>query len=178
MANVFRSKEVFKKIPKDDDEDHKIIPVRGVYVTGEYTPPYYTEFGITLKSIDSTYPDINDFTTESEEASDSVIGLLDFDSPFCSFECIRFKTESVDASPTNTIGLLNFDCNINSFQVYRFETDKVDTPDSTVGLLNFECPIGIQFTRQTSSHKSNTPMPILRLTNLTSEPATISNYNK
>lgn len=77
MANIFRSKEVYKKLSTKvvNDEtnstlykpfnDGKIVAVRGMYVTGEYRPPYYNTPGIHITDIRSTIPKIVDYTQKS-----------------------------------------------------------------------------------------------------------------
>ena len=43
MAEVFKSQEVYKHVNYDLHDRNEMIAVRGVYVTGEYRPPYYNE---------------------------------------------------------------------------------------------------------------------------------------
>ena len=43
MANVFRSKEVYKHLKYDLHDRNEIVAVQGVYVSGEYRPPYYLQ---------------------------------------------------------------------------------------------------------------------------------------
>ena len=148
MANIFRANEVYKKPSKFLHDKNEMIPVRGVYVTGEYRPPYYSDSGLTLTSISSTSPTIANFIDEYKDITD------------------------------NTLGFSNIDCSINSIELYRFEKDYKDITDNTLGFANVELSLdAMQIIRYNESFKSNTPMPILRLINISSETATITDYN-
>ena len=148
MANIFRANEVYKKPSKFLHDKNEMIPVRGVYVTGEHRPPYYSDSGLTLTSISSTSPTIANFIDEYKDITD------------------------------NTLGFSNIDCSINSIELYRFEKDYKDITDNTLGFANVELSLdAMQIIRYNESFKSNTPMPILRLINISSETATITDYN-
>ena len=51
MANTFRSKEVYKKLRKEVHNRHTMVAVEGVYVSGEYRPPYYANMGVNIADI-------------------------------------------------------------------------------------------------------------------------------
>ena len=67
MANVFRSKEVYKNFRYDIDKTKKVVAVQGVYVASEYRPPYYNEPGIHIYEISGQHCTIADFKTEEAE---------------------------------------------------------------------------------------------------------------
>lgn len=62
MSGFYKSKEVYKHY-RDSNGDPHITPVRGLYVGGEYTPPYYIDHNITITEINSTRCDAVEYTT-------------------------------------------------------------------------------------------------------------------
>lgn len=178
MANIFRANEVYKKPSKFLHDKNEMIPVRGVYVTGEYRPPYYSDSGLTLTSISSTSPTIVNFIDEYKDITDNTLGFSNIDCSINSVEYVRFTNDMCELNPTNTIGFSNINCSINNIELYRFEKDHKDIIDNTLGFANVEFSLdAMQIIRYNESFKSNTPMPILRLINISSETATITDYN-
>lgn len=69
MAEIFRSKEVYKQI-RDADNIPKIIPVRNIYVAGAWLTPVYMDHYCTILSMSSNEPNVGDFTTETQNQTD------------------------------------------------------------------------------------------------------------
>ena len=69
MAEIFRSKEVYKQI-RDADNKPKIIPVRNMYVAGAWLTPVYMDHCCTILSMSSNEPTVGDFTTASTNQTD------------------------------------------------------------------------------------------------------------
>lgn len=69
MAEIFRSKEVYKQI-RDADNKPKIIPVRNMYVAGAWLTPVYMDHYCTILSMSSNEPNVVDFTTASTNQTD------------------------------------------------------------------------------------------------------------
>lgn len=69
MAEIFRSKEVYKQI-RDADNKPKIIPVRNMYVAGAWLTPVYMDHYCTILSMSSNEPNVVDFTTETQKQTD------------------------------------------------------------------------------------------------------------
>ncbi|NMA75564.1 MAG: hypothetical protein GX963_15745 [Bacteroidales bacterium] len=70
MANVFRSKEVYKKIPKVSPDENPLRAVRGIYVSGAYRPAYYIDAFIHISNINTTKATIADYTERSTNITD------------------------------------------------------------------------------------------------------------
>lgn len=64
MSGYYKSKEVYKQY-RDSEGNPHITPVRGLYVGGEYTPPYYIDHNITITEITSTKCNAVHYTEES-----------------------------------------------------------------------------------------------------------------
>ena len=76
---INNAKEVYYSF-RDDHGDRHMVPVRGVYVTGEYKPPSYIEPMLRLVSIKTTHPKIEEYTEVSKShTSDTNHHLYDVD---------------------------------------------------------------------------------------------------
>ena len=76
---INNAKEVYYSF-RDDHGDRHMVPVRGVYVTGEYKPPSYVEPMLRLVSIKTTHPKIEEYTEVSKShTSDTTQHLYDVD---------------------------------------------------------------------------------------------------
>lgn len=79
MADVFKSQEVYKHVNYNLHDRNEMIAVRGVYVTGEYRPPYYNEPILALSyltGINATVVDFQDGAVSNGE--DPMYKMLDF----------------------------------------------------------------------------------------------------
>ena len=63
MANIFKSKEVYKHVTTEpyNGGQHKLIPVRGVYVANVYRPPYCIDHTLEITNIESTVAEIEEY---------------------------------------------------------------------------------------------------------------------
>ena len=175
MANVFRSQEVYKKLNKSLHDKNEIVSVRGVYVSGEYKPPYYNETGLRITEISSNKPTVVDFKTETKSLTDTdTVGLLSFDSnPDISI--VVYGVEKNSTTDQDTVGLLSFDVNTD-LSIYVFEKDYIGCNDTdTVGLLSFDVNDGFNFTCFNKKKTNSTPEPLLRLATISTQPATVEN---
>ena len=104
MANIFRSKEVYKKVDKQESSYDRdvLIPVGepfkanaeyGIYVAGEYRPPYYTD-GLTILGFSSNPALIVDYTSKYEyPPADEGSFMYDFDVTGSTFDIERFQKD-------------------------------------------------------------------------------------
>ena len=155
MANVFRSKEVYKKIGKHDniygidiivpvgEHDH---PGGGMYVTGEYRPPYYTD-GLTLESISSTPATITPLITIDGRSLSPTTVVFGFTSDPCDWNVERYGRDFYDTYTDISMVTFGFEYGLN-------DIDPVHNPT-----LNL----------------NNQPEPAITLEGISSDPATIVN---
>lgn len=63
MANIFKSKEVYKHVNTEpyNGGQHKLIPVRGVYVANVYRPPYCIDHTLEITNIENSVADIEEY---------------------------------------------------------------------------------------------------------------------
>lgn len=179
MANVFRSKEVYKNIRFEIDKTKKVIPVQGVYISGEYRPPYYNEPCVHIYEISSQDCNVADFKTDEYNTQGmETAGMYMFDVSTPTYSIQRYSTEYAEASPTETGGMYLFDISVASYNLQRYGKDYVDTQGmETAGmytLIFFDQ--GYSITRHSKNDNGSTPEPIIRITGLSSENCIVENY--
>ena len=149
MANVFRSKEVYKHLKYELHDRNEIVPVQGVYVSGEYRPPYYNNPVLMIYEMSSQPAKIVDFQDINRSSDeDTVVKVLDFSVDFQPVSITNYTTASESTGEDTVVKVLDF---------------------STTFLQP-------SFTHYNRKQTNMTPEPMLRLSTLTSEKATIENY--
>ena len=104
MAYIIKSDEVYKHIKGK----HKIVPVQGVYVTGEHRPPYYNEAGVHILSLSTQPATVNDFKDVALDQSDAVVKLVDFYATPGSPTLTFYTTATADAGNDTITKLVDF----------------------------------------------------------------------
>ena len=149
MANVFRSKEVYKHLKYDLHDRNTIVPVQGVYVSGEYRPPYYNNPVLMIYEMSSQPAKIDDFQDVSRSSDeDTVVKILDFSADFLQPSFDFYKTISESSGEDTVVKILDLSTTF----------------------------IQPSFTYYNQKQTNMTPEPILRLSTLTSDRATVENY--
>ena len=149
MANVFRSKEVYKHLKYNLHDRNEIVPVQGVYVSGEYRPPYYNNPVLMIYEMSSQPAKVDDFQDVNRSADeDTVVKILDFSVNFQTPSITNYTAASESSGEDTVVKILDFS-------------------------VNFLQP---SFTHYNRKQTNMTPEPMLRLSTLTSEKATIENY--
>ena len=188
MANIFRSKEVYKKVSKQESSyDHDVlIPVGepfkanseyGIYVAGEYRPPYYTD-GLTISSISSTRATVVDYTSNYEYPSAGESSFIyDFDVSDSLFSIERFEKIYIDLPPDEGSIIYDFDVSSSIFDIDRFEKDYEYPPaDEGVFVYDFDTLINTVHVEQGRwfDYLVNQPEPGMQLESITSDPVTVT----
>ena len=135
--DIFRSKEAYIKVMKDEQGINPLIPARGVYVVGQYLQPDYHTDGVKVLGISSTHPKIVDFTEKSVDVppNDSITGLVTFTSNEKA-TITRYSTQNQDIRPNDSItGLVTFTA--DGLKVSKYTQVNVNTDNSITGLFTF-----------------------------------------
>lgn len=181
MANVFRSKEVYKHLRYDLHDRNEIVPVQGVYVSGEYRPPYYNNPILRIYDLDSNPAKVVDFQdTSASTGEDTIVKVLDFSANFMTPTITNYTAASVSAGEDTIVKVLEFSANFitPSFDFYKTISENAGE-DTIVKVLGFSANF-TQPSTYTWYHTKKTqctPEPMLRLTTLSTEKATIENYS-
>lgn len=179
MSNIFRSKEVYKHPNYNVHDKNEMIPVRGVYVSGEYRPPFYNEPILRIDQISSTNCEIIDYTTKYEDINPTTTLVLDhLDIETTEWQISRYTEGSVDLNPSFVLGLCNIQVREPNWVIDRYEKSYIDSSPDRMMIVGV---FGIEETSKTiirlgRSNQHSTPESILRITGLTTEPATITNH--
>ena len=179
MGSVFRSKEVYKKLKYDLHGRNEIVAVRGVYVSGEYRPPYYNDPILRIYEMSSQHATVVDFKTEEKNASTTDTGgFYKIGLSASTYNLTRYGKESKDVGTTDTGGLYKLGLSASTYDLHRYEKDYIDaTSAETGGLYKLRLTsVGYVQTRYYVDKGNSTPEPTLRMTTLTSEDCTVTNY--
>ena len=180
MGQIFKSKEIYKHLKYTLHDRHEMVPVQGVYISGEYRPPYYNNPIVRITQIDSQNARADSFKTENKKVSSAkAAGLYQVDISSTSISLVRYSVESTTVSSASAAGLYNVGIGATTFGLQRYGRDyESPTPTSAAGMYNINLTDStFNVTPYLSVQDGSTPEPILRLSSLVSELATIENYN-
>lgn len=180
MGSVFRSKEVYKKLKYDLHDRNEIVAVRGVYVSGEYRPPYYNEPILRIYEMSSRHATVVDFReTVRSSDEDACVKVIDFGTQILTPTITNYTTASADTGEDGCVKVIDFAVQPLSPILDWYTSDSISAgEDGCVKVIDFGVStISIpQPTVYTTDRGESTPEPTLRLTSFTSELATITNY--
>ena len=179
MANVFRSKEVYKHLKNNPHDRNEIVPVQGVYVSGEYRPPYYNNPTIKIYTIESQPAEVVDFQDVNESTGDdAIVKVLEFSADFKTLNITNYTISSKSTGDDAIVKVLDFSATFlqPSFDFYKTIFESTGD-DAIVKVLEFSATfLQPSFTYYNQQQTNMTPEPMLRLSSLSSEKATIENY--
>lgn len=177
MGNVFKSDEVYKHLKYDLHDRNEIVPVRGVYITGVYSPPYYNEPIIRIDSITSTPATLADLTeTDRTNGNDPSMKILDFSLTLNELSLTNYTVADLNPGSDTFMKIVDFSLTPATPPLTFYEsTNRSSGSDTFMKILDFSCSYnGITSTIHSIEHGHSTPEPILRLTGISSGPATIA----
>lgn len=179
MANVFRSKEVYKHLKYNLHDRNEIVPVQGVYVSGEYRPPYYNNPVLMIYEMSSQPAKVGDFQDVNRSTDeDTVVKVLDFSVDFKPVNITNYTAASESSGDDAVVKILDFSVNFlqPSFDFYKTISES-SGDDAVVKVLDFSTTfLQPSFTYYNQKQTNMTPEPMLRLSTLTSGKATVENY--
>lgn len=178
MANVFRSKEVFKNTRKLSG-DKVVVPVYGVYVSGEYKPPYYNDMGVRIANISSNPATVADFTQdEITMHDDHVLNLIELTMDTTCPSVVSYTRDETTMKDDHVLNLIDLTMGTSLSYIISYTQDEITMQDDHVlNLLELTMDYGISsYTQYSNTHKNMTPDPSLRMTSIGSSKATVSNY--
>lgn len=177
MANIFRSKEVYKRIPGVPSDQNPLRVVRGVYVTGPYRAPYYIDTCTHVKSITTTKATVVNYTQASSDSTDHVVNLLNVDASTDPIPITFYTRAESQLQSDHVVNLLNVDASTDQIDILAYTKINQDlASDHVVNLMGIDTSAdtpNITFYR-TEIFKTN-PEPIVRVKELTTTKATIAN---
>lgn len=180
MAQVFRSNEVYKHLAHKLNNKNEMVAVRGVYVSGEYRPPYYNNPGIRIYELTSSPATVVDFEDKSTtNGEDPFVKIVEFSMTRLQPTLISYTTASQDAGEGSMVKIVDLMATFTppSFQFYESGSQNAGE-GAFVKIIDFKTEFASNYNCTTYLRDKNqsTPEPILRLSSISSEKATIENY--
>jgi hypothetical protein len=175
MANIFQSKEVLKKT-RNARGEAVIVPVYGMYVTGEYKPPYYNNNnGVFINSINTTKATVVDFTEDSVDVKDSFACGLASAAFNVDWNIQLYESETAPDQYTGfSCGICNASFDIN-FSIKEYERDYYDQPPTfSCGICTLGISVADSIIQVPTIIAEQTPESLLLLTSIQTTKATIS----
>ena len=175
MANTFRSKEVYKKLRKEVHNRHTMVAVEGVYVSGEYRPPYYANMGVTITDIQcnkasvvSYEDDILDIRDDFSYGLMNVIDVTDW-------HIEEYTSSLVSSYDDFSYGLMNVN-HFTDWDIHPYGNDHDSVYDDfSYGMLDVVIVTEPEIICYYTENNNMTPEPILRITQINSTKAEITN---
>lgn len=179
MANIFNSKEVYKRIPKVSSKDNPLRKVRGMYVTGDYRPPYYIDSSLHIMEMNTNKPTIVDFTQVTKSTyDDSTSSLLALDCNW-NLKFNRYTRATSSVTDDSTSSLLSLDCSELTLTKIPRPKIYVDVDAGSVSsLININCSWDLLITRYHTQKYESVPEQICVVTDQYTTKASIENVDK
>lgn len=182
MPNIFKSKEVYKHLKVTSERPPgKMVPVQGLYVSGEFRPPYYTEGQVHITDFTSTPGSAVSFKNVSRTDEDGCVKVLDFSIDTGSISITNYTTASANAGEDCCVKVLDFwvEPNLNLTYDWYKTVSQSAGEDCCVKVIDFTIDSNNIFplTTYLKAKNNSTPEPILRLTGIVSENCIAENYN-
>lgn len=119
MANIFRTKEVYKRLKGVPNDQNPLRAVRGVYVCGYSTKPYYISPTLRISDIQTTKATVVNYTTKNENAYEDSYNIAMTDINSNEFTVVRY-TKAYDSSYENSYNIAMTDINSGKFDVLYY----------------------------------------------------------
>lgn len=171
MATLFRSDEVYKKISKNVHNREEIIPVRGMYVSGQHSSPYYAEPALAFTGITSQPAEIYSLTSSAQSTTDHVLNIINIDMD--GEVTTEFFTKASDESFDTVLNIINIDFDGDFNEIEFFQKTTSDTFDTALNVLTVDMVGDPVIESLPIETRNEWPEPILTLSGITSDSASI-----
>ena len=176
MSDVISyAKEVYYRF-RDDQGTAKVVPIRGMYVTGEYKPPLYTNPIIHMLSLTTAHPLIEDYIETKRTASTKASHHLYDVSLNPTFRIDYYTTAKAPNAYAKASHHL-YDVDIDpTYRVDYYTTiNKSSNAKGSHHLYDVSINPSYSFSTKYTDEKSSQPEPIIRLALLSATSPIITN---
>lgn len=118
MANIFRSKEVYKK------HGESLYAVRGMHVAGIHKEPYYIDHVLNINSIQTTKAVVEEYTSLEIEHDNAAVGIVGVGSS--NLIITQYTTAAVNTSADAVVGIIGVNT-VSELDILRFTSRDVQT---------------------------------------------------
>ena len=191
MANIFKAKEVYKKISSNLNPDKPLVKLHGLYVAGMYRPAYFIDATLTLSQLDSIPATVVYYTEqEVHQVLDVGVTMTEFDVNTSNIVVTKYTVDSTSKWFDIGVTMTKFDVDTSNVSYVKYTTNTLHGYfDIGVTMTEFDVETPYESTiinqRQTATRpywkiipKPNTQppgLPVLSLTDISTTRATITN---
>ena len=175
VANIFNSKEVYKRIPKVSSKDNPLRKVRGMYVTGDYRPPYYIDSSLHIMEINTNKPTIVDFTQASASTEDHVLNILPIEVLTDRPNIIQYSKASKELESDHVVNILPIQASTDSLSILSYTSASVElASDHVVNILPISMESeGLDITWFSKKKYETQPEPLCLIYSISTSKASI-----
>ena len=170
MSNIFKSSEIYKRLPKVSSKENPLRTVRGIYVAGAYKAPHYIDGCIHVSEISSTKALVKPFGTVNETINDYLLNIKSIE--IDRFKITDYSKRSCDIKPDNVINISNISIEPPEITCY-VKTDK-SLVDENVIHVSDVVAIKPTYTQCLNHEQKLNPEPAINLLDVSSIQATIT----
>ena len=171
MSNIFRSKEIYKRIPGVSSDNNPLRAVQGMYVSGEYRPPYYIDGFVRVSKINTTKPKIVDYTSVTKDlTADPIVNIIGVD---CSDIVITPYTQAQqNLSADPIVNIIGVDCSDIDILCYTQDHQELQA-DPIVNIIGVDCS-DIDITLYKKTPINTNPDHTIRVKSITTSKAVVA----
>ncbi len=169
MSDFHKSKEVYRYTPTANGD--KLVPVRGLYVSGLHKEPWYIDHAVTVTGFTSNDGTIVHYTNKRASLQpDHLMNMTNVSSSDVTLAV--YSSKSAKLQPDH---LMNFiDVSTNTASVYSYTSKREYLqPDHLMNFIDVGVT-GVSFTRYNTNRQPQNPQPTIVMTQFTSTAGTIS----
>ena len=171
MSNIFRSKEIYKRIPGVSSDNNPLRAVQGIYVSGEYRPPYYIDGFIQINRVKTNKATITDYTQDTQSLkNDPVINVTEI-SAKKNVDVVYYTRATVSAPNEPVINVTDISANMAEIIYFTQDTKPSTEPVINVTEISAKKDVDIVYFKRISFNTN--PDHSIRISKVSTTKATI-----
>ena len=172
MSNIFRSKEIYKRIPGVSSDNNPLRAVQGMYVSGEYRPPYYIDGFVQVSNIKTKKATIKNYTqAEKSLRNDPVINVTDI-SAKKNVDVVYYTRATVSAPKEPVINVT--DISANMAEIIYFTQDTKPSTDPVINVTDISAKKNVDIVNYKITCINTNPDHSVRVSKISTTKATIT----
>lgn len=178
MANIFNSKEIYMHIPRSIHEKETLVPIKGLYVVGEYRSPFYIDGHLHISNIQTSKAKIANYTEATVSMPDHTFNILPVEVDTSTLIAIDYYTMANTDVSDHAFNILPIEVDTDTpISIDLFTRNTVDMSDHTFNILPTEVDTTtpIELTFYTQGYYGSMSESCLRIRTLTTTKAQITN---
>lgn len=175
MANILRSKEVYKRLIGIASSQNPLRAVRGLYVSGEHREPYLIDNGITITSFNSSKAKIEDYVdTRDKLEPEQILNFLSVDN-ITNSTVVSYTQASKTLEADNILNFIGVETLTDSIILKYTSKEESLTPENILNILDVYDITSSTIVLYTQKEAMMQPEPIIYINSISTVKATITN---